>query len=541
MFTSENLETLPQIRSTHPDMPNITFGQIGIAKLLNNINPSKAGGPDKLPARLLKETADEIAPMYTHLFTQSYKLGQLPTSWKSATICPIFKKGKRSLPENYRPVSLTAIPCKIFEHILVSQIWNHLNKYDIITSKQHGFRKGMSCETQLVEAIHDWTTILNKGQGQVDVILLDFSKAFDTVPHQRLLQKLRKYGIRNHTLNGISSFLTNRTHHVVVNGSTSNIESVLSGVLQGTVLGPLLFLIYINDIEQHLTSKIRLFADDSAIHRNINCPNDAKLLQNDIFRLQEWAATWQMKFNIKKCKILRITRRTKNAIKFQYTMSSPRSHSTITVPPEIQRAAADILITDPPTAAYTHLEDIQSDKYLGVVLDNRLSFNKHTDEISKKATNLLNLCRRNLHMCHENIKETAYKAIIRPHLEYASPSWNPYTSRNINKIEAVQRRAARFVLGNYNYSPTSGLTHDIHHRLKWIPLQHRRALYDLALFYKIRSNMININFPPIVQPSSRQPNRYLHVQALHSDAYKYNFFNSTIRTWNIIPNQALSS
>ena len=158
----------------------------------------------------------------------------------------------------------------------------------------------MSCETQLVEAIHDWTTILNKGQGQVDVILLDFSKAFDTVPHQRLLQKLNKYGIRNHTLNWISSFLTNRTHHVVVNGSTSNVESVLSGVPQGTVLGPLLFLIYINDIEQNLTSKIRLFADDSAIYRNINSPNDAKSLQNDIFRLQEWAAKWQMKFNIKK-------------------------------------------------------------------------------------------------------------------------------------------------------------------------------------------------------------------------------------------------
>ena len=228
MFTSENLETLPQILSTHPDMPNITFGQIGIAKLFNNINPSKTGGPDKLPARLHKETADEIAPMYTHLFTQSYKLGQLPTSWKSATIYPIFKKGKRSLPQNYRPVSLTAIPLKIFEHILVSQIWNHLNKYDIITSKQHGLRKGMSCETHLVEAIHDWTTTLNKGQGQADVILLDFSKAFDTVPHQRLLQKLSKYGIRSHTLN-----------HVVVNGSTSNVESVLSGVPQGTVLGPI--------------------------------------------------------------------------------------------------------------------------------------------------------------------------------------------------------------------------------------------------------------------------------------------------------------
>ena len=129
-------------------------------------------------------------------------------------------------------------------------------------------------------------------------------------------------------------------------------------------------------------------------------------------------------------------------------MSSPRSHSTITVPPEIQRAAADILITYPPTTAFTHLEDIQSDKYLGVVLDNRLSFNKHTDEIAKK-TNYLNLCRSNLHMCHQNV--------------------------------------------------TSDLTHDIHHRLKWIPLQHRRALYDLAFFHKIRSNMININFQPIVQ------------------------------------------
>ena len=119
-------------------------------------------------------------------------------------------------------------------------------------------------------------------------------------------------------------------------------------------------------------------------YTGILAANDAKLLQHDIFRLQEWAATWQMEFNIKKCPILRITRRTKNAIKFQYTMSSPRSHSTIRVPPEIQRAAANSLITDPPTAAFTHLEDIQSDKYIGVVLDNRLSFNKHIDEIAKK-------------------------------------------------------------------------------------------------------------------------------------------------------------
>ena len=197
VFTSENLETLPQIRSTHPDMPNITFGQIGIAKLVNNTNPSKAGGPDKLPARLLKETADEIAPMYTHLFTQIYKLGQLPTSWKSATICPIFKKGKRFLPENDRPVSLTAIPCKIFEHILVSQIWHHLNKYDIITSKQHGFRTGMLCETQLVEAIHDWTTILKLKFRQYTAIHTHYSWSNCTISNYKDLNRSSEFLVIN--------------------------------------------------------------------------------------------------------------------------------------------------------------------------------------------------------------------------------------------------------------------------------------------------------------------------------------------------------
>ena len=383
VFTKEITETLPNLHSVHPEMPKISFGLEGIAKLLSNINHTKAAGPDKLPARLLKETAHQIAPMCTHLFSQSYQHGLLPDSWTRSTVCPIFKKGNRSLPENYRPISLTAIPCKLFEHIIVSKIWDHLNKHNIITNRQHGFRKGMSCETQLIEALHDWTEIMNQGQGQIDVILLDFSKAFDTVPHQRLLHKLKSYGITHHTLNWINAFLTNRTHQVLVNGSHSETQIVTSGVPQGTVLGPLLFLLYINDIENNLTSKIRLFADDSALYRKIDTLADSHSLQQDILRLQDWADKWQMKFNIKKCKLLRIT---KTIIRFKYLMHTPTSPSNTRHPQQTSTAADNFLNLDNSLSSNSIvLDEVKSDKYLGVILDNKLSFNQHIDEIVNKT------------------------------------------------------------------------------------------------------------------------------------------------------------
>ena len=541
VFTKENTETIPSIHLVFPAMPDITFGVEGIAKLLSNINHTKTGGPDNLPARFLKETANQIAPMYTHLFSQSYNQGCLPDSWTHAIVCPIFKKGNKQLPGNYRPVSLTAIPCKIFEHILVSQIWHHLNDHDIITSRQHGFRKGMSCETQLIEVLHDWTETMDQGQSQIDVIVLDFSKAFDTVPHKRLLQKLDSYGIRNRTLNWIKAFLVHRTHQVLVNGSHSKTQIVSSGVPQGTVLGPLLFLLYINDIEHTLASNIRLFADDSALYRKIDTIADAHLLQEDILRLQHWAQKWQMTFHIKKCKLLRISKRTKTLIKFQYLMHTPSSPLTVQPPEQTQSAAETILNAGPHSLNFTALEEIKSDKYLGIILDNKLSFNQHTDGIVKKTSTLLNLCRRNLYMCDQHTKELAYKAIVRPHLDYASTAWNPHTSRNIDKIESIQRRAARFILRYYDYGTDSHLSYKITHTLKWIPLQHRRTIYDLVTFYKIRGKHSNISSPVKVKKSPRKVDKYLHIQALHSEAHKYHFFNRTVRTWNIIPTQAMTT
>ena len=541
VFTVEDTNTVPNLEQKFPDMPTITFGEEGIKKLLCKVKPRKAGGPDDIPARFLQETATQMARPYTHLFQQSYNSGQVPQTWTHALVCPIYKNGPASTPENYRPVSLTAIPCKIFEHVIVSKIWEHLNEHMIVTSKQHGFRSGMSCETQLIEALFDWTSVLNKGQGQVDVAVLDFSKAFDTVPHERLLAKLHSYGIGRETSRWVKAFLTSRTHEVVVNGSKSEKHRVTSGVPQGSVLGPLLFLLYINDIEEGISSTIRLFADDSALYREIKSEEDTIKLQEDLFKLQEWANVWQMKFNVKKCKILRITRRTKNKTNYRYVMSTPTAPSEEVIQPQIQRAATDILKTVPANQNFSPLKEVEYEKYLGVIIDNKLNFNHHVEEITKKATRLLNLCRRNLYMCPAKVKEAAVKSIVRPQLEYASPAWNPYTAKNIDRVEAVQRRAARFVLGNYIYGPESRLTEQIGNILKWPSLQHRRAAHDLMIFYKVKRNLINIPLPETLRSSPIHPGRFLHLQTLNSDAFRFSFFPRTVRLWNLLPTSAVSA
>ena len=478
--------------------------------------------------------------MYKHLFQQSYDNSELPSTWLTATICPVYKKGAKDLPSNYRPVSLTAIPCKLFEHIISSKIWEHLNHHNIITSKQHGFRGGMSCETQLIESIHDWSQLLDKGPGQVDVILLDFSKAFDVVPHQRLLSKLHSYGITNNTSNWIMKFLTQRTQSVVVNGSTSKEAPVTSGVPQGTVLGPLLFLIYINDIEDNLICPLRLFADDSAIYRGISCLQDALQLQKDLIKLQKWAALWQMQFNVSKCKMLRITHK-KKPIDFTYTMYQPlEKENNILIPEEIITTTNSLLSVSSSNNNFAPLESITSDKYLGVILDNKLSFNLHVDYIINKATKLLNLCRRNLHMCNQDVKQTAYNTLVRPHLEYASSAWCPHTKCNIDKIEAVQRRAARFTLNYYQYGPDAGLTNKITEELKWLPLQHRRALTNLSNFYKIKNHLVNVSLPTVIVPSGIHVHHYIQVPT-RLNCYKYSFFPATIRMWNQLPETICTS
>jgi hypothetical protein len=457
VFSKED-ETIPDLgHSNHPTLPPITVECSGVRKLLRDINPHKASGPDKISSQFLKESADELAPALTHIFQQSINQGRIPSDWRNALITPLFKKGDKSQPANYRPISLTSVCCKLLEHIIHSNIITFLDENGILNDAQHGFRKRRSCESQLILTINDLAKGLDAGS-QIDAILLDFSKAFDKVPHRRLMAKLHHYGIRGTTHAWIQDFLKDRTQQVVLEGEVSAVAPVTSGVPQGTVLGPLLFLVYINDLPDCVTATTRLFADDSLVYRTIKTPDDCRKLQEDLDRLQEWENKWQMSFNPDKCEVLTITNKRK-----------------------------------PIQAAYNihgvQLKLVETAKYLGLNINCHLSWNLHIDKITKKANSTRAFLQRNLRGCPTNIKAQSYRTFVRPTLEYASMVWDPHTQQNIKKLEAVQRRSARFVCNVYNRtSSVTALLNELH----WQSLKQRRLQSKVTMTYKILHDLIDI-------------------------------------------------
>ena len=405
--------TTPHINDPQgPPIRTIKFTKNGIVKLLKELDTGKASGPDCVSTRILKECADEIGEALVMLFTASLKQSKIPDDWKEATITPLYKGGNksRSKAENYRPVSLTSTTCKIMEHILHSHIMTHFENSNTLSDAQHGFRKFRSCETQLIQTVHDLAKAINDKE-QIDSILLDFSKAFDKVVHRKLIYKLKHYGINGDILNWISDFLCDRSQSGVVRGTKSKQTAVISGVPQGTVLGPLLFLVYINDMPLETKSKIALFADDSYIYRKILSKEDSEQLQLDLDKLVNWEKNWSMQFHPEKSKLLRVTNK-RNVIKSDYTIHGQQ------------------------------LELVTKAKYLGVTITKDISWKTHISNICAKANNTRFFLQRNLTKSDPQTRLMCYKIYIRPTLEYASSVWDPIGQETLkSNLEMVQRKS----------------------------------------------------------------------------------------------------
>ncbi len=332
-----------------------------------------------------------------------------------------------------------------------------------------------------------------------------FSKAFDKVSHQKLTAKLAYYGIRGNTNAWISDFLHERTQTVVLDGVKSYDGEVLSGVPQGSVLGPCLFLYYINDIPLGLNSTVRLFADDTVVYLAVKTTTDAITLQNDLHKLEQWEDKWAMEFNPSKCQVMHISRNKKPS-KHEYTLHG------------------------------TTLEAVDAAKYLGVTITPKLNFNKHIDNVTASATRSLNFLKRNLQVSSPKLKITAYNALVRPLLEYAPTVWNPYTSTYIKKVEMVQRRAARYTLHRYHYTSSVG---EMLQQLGWQTLQQRREQQSLCMMYKIHYGLVAFNKAQYLIPAqqTRRTTHGLAYQIPHSrtDYHLNSFFPRTIRLWNSLP------
>lgn len=494
-------------------MGEIHVGEEGVKKLLRNLKTDKATGPDSIPAFILKTAAEELAPFLTRLFQLSLNQGEIPSDWKNAWVVPIFKKGERHLAANYRPESLTSIVCKVLEHIVHSSIMKHFDSHKVLSDSQHGFRKRRSCETQLLVTTHELAQHLSQGS-QVDMILLDFSKAFDKVPHARLLEKLAYYGVRNNTLKWIASFLCQRKQRVLLEGILSSEADVVSGVPQGTVLGPLLFLAFINDLPDCIHfSSTKLFADDCLLFRKVSNATDSNLLQQDLSSLEQWESVWQMNFNPSKCNVIRITpNKTKEILETNYKL-----HSQI-------------------------LEATSNSKYLGVNFSNDLSWSHHIKTTVNKGNRTIGFLRRNFRECTPTVKAATYKTMVRPVVEYASTVWDPTGQGDIAELEQVQRRAARYVCNNYT-DRTPGCVTSMLTALNWESLQQRRTNNRLLMLYRIKNNLVDIepsNFFRNSDSRTRGANR-LHQEHTKHPVLHASFFPRTIREWNNLPTSLTDS
>ena len=507
---SSNIPIIPNSPSILSTLAPIHFSKQGIVKLLQSLKKSSTG-PDNIPNILLKNCPHEIASFLLLIFNVSLNTASIPQDWKTNKIIPIHKSGNCTHPLNYRPISLTSSCCKIMEHIIAKEIRIHLEFINFFSPTQHGFRPGFSTTTQLSLFSHDLSSVLDS-RSQVDVVFLDFSKAFDKVPHSKLIYKLSKLDLNPQIVNWIRSYLSNRSQYVEIHNVKSSSLNVLSGTPQGSVISPLLFLIYINDLVQNLTVSHRLFADDCVVYHEIKSIEDNIILQNNLNLIFDWCRTWSLPLNIAKTALLQIHRKS-NPLSFNYNINSVPVHS------------------------------VSNYKYLGLTFTNDLNWNLHISNICNSALTKLFYLRRQLKHSTKNIRLLCYKTYILPILQYGCEIWDPYTELNIMKIEAIQNKATRFIMNNWSRNSSISL---MKQELGLFPLSENRKILRLTLLFKFFFNLIGPPTPPFITPASYISSRIDHLFKLapisfRTNSHKYSLFPRSIQDWNRLPHDVVSS
>lgn len=489
-------------------------------RVLRKLQNSKSPGVDGLSNDFIKLAGKFIVPYLVTIFNVSLKLGKVPREWKEAIVAPIFKGGGRGKVSNYRPISLTSLVCKIMERVIHNRIKDIVEDRGGISDNQHGFRKGFSCETQLLGFVEDLSEVMDNG-GRVDAVFLDFEKAFDKVDHYLLMEKLWNAIENLEIVNWVGDFLRNRVQRVRVGGVVSENTEVTSGVPQGSVLGPLLFDIFIEDISSVVKSKIRLFADDCVLYNEVRYSEDKESMQEDLCDLDKWVQTNKMGLNVSKCKVISFCRSRSNDV-HEYSVGGDK------------------------------LENVDSYKYLGVIFRKDLGWGEQVSRVSKKGINSLNFVMRQLKGASNSIKEKAYLSLVRPIVEYASSVWDPYRAGEVKDVEKVQRLAARRVTGRirrwrYIQNCKGELERELDspsemiNELGWETLATRRKNDRLCNYFRVmegNDGWRELNGKTKVDSALRgcrgAHKRKVVVLGSKKDVGKYSFLNRTGRDWNSV-------
>ncbi|MES9879908.1 MAG: reverse transcriptase family protein [Sedimenticola sp.] len=504
VFTRENISNVPDLPDRIFDVPldNVQLNLDCVVKILLGLDGGKSMGPDELNPLLLKTMAQVFAIPLLLIFQKSLDCGKIPKVWKDARVTPLFKKGTKSSPGNYRPVSLTSIVCKCLEKLIRAAVIDHLTKNNLISSAQFGFRSGRSCVLQLLDVMEDWSTFIEENDSW-DTVYLDFAKAFDSVPHKRLLHKLSSYGIKGTLLLWISDFLLGRRQYVAVKGKHSSWQDVLSGVPQGSVLGPILFIIYINDLPEVVNSTVKIFADDTKLYSK---DSDYNIIQQDLDSLCSWADLWQLRFNVSKCKAIHYGRDNQEHM---YSMNS------------------------------VNLEIVSEEKDLGITFQQNLKFSSHIASKVNKANSMLSLIVRSFDYIEKDTFLMLYKAMVRPHIEYGNTIWYPFLRKDIISVEKVQKRATKTVPQLKNLEYTDRLK-----ELKLPTLAHRRRRGDMIQTFKIIRGIEDIpsdRFFTICHSRTRGHEYKLAKPRCTTSFRLQQFSQRIINDWNSLPKYVVNA